>query len=93
MTTWRLSPVKQLITQPHANSARTGVGWDPVLLPEAQWSAEVMPQLVSYVKVIIPGQPAADRAYIFLRSDDPVVVTIITKAQYLALAGSVNFTP
>ncbi len=92
-TVWRLSPVKQLIPQPHAHSARTGVGWDPVLSPEAQWSAEVAPQLVSYVKIIIPGQPAADRSYVFLRSDDAVVVTVITKAQYLAFAGAVNFTP
>jgi hypothetical protein len=48
---------------------------------------------VSYVKVVLPGQPVADRSYVFVRSDDPSKVSMITKAQYLAIAGQVNFTP
>jgi hypothetical protein len=46
---------------------------------------------VSYVKIILPGQPVAERSYVFVRSDDPLTVT--TKAEYLAIAGPENFTP
>lgn len=91
--TWRLEPFKQLIMEPHSQTARGGIGVMPVGLPEAQWSGEYQEQLVSYVKVVIPGQPVADRTYVFLRSDDPVVVKVITKAQYIAIAGPANFTP
>jgi len=94
---WRLTPMQQLMPEPHANTARGGLATTlngaPGALPEAQWFGEVMPQLVGYVKVIIPGQPVANRSYVFLRSDDPIVVTVITKAQYLAIAGAANFTP
>jgi hypothetical protein len=39
-----------------------------------------------------------ERTYVFVRADDPVAddpvkVRIITKAEYLAIAGPVNFTP
>jgi len=92
-TTWRLAPIKQLIAEAHADSAWSGVAPAKDPLPEAVWSGELEAQLVSYVKVIIPGQPVAKRTYVFLRSDDPVIVKLITKAQYLAIAGPDNFTP
>jgi hypothetical protein len=91
--TWRLSPIHQLIVEPHAQTARGGLGAYPDGLPEAQWSPPVQAQLVSYVKVILPGQPVADRSYVFVRSDDWVKVQVISKAQYIALAGGENFTP
>jgi hypothetical protein len=91
--TWRLSPIHQLIVEPHAQTAYGELVGFSDGLPEAQWSPPVQAQLVSYVKVIIPGQPIADRTYVFVRSDDPVNVQVISKAQYIALAGGENFTP
>jgi hypothetical protein len=91
--TWHLSPIHQLIYQTHADTATGAAGGYPDALSEAQWYGPVQAQLVSYVKVVIPGQPIADRTYVFVRSDDWVNVQAITKAQYIALAGTGNFTP
>ncbi|MEO7002410.1 MAG: hypothetical protein ABI068_11355 [Ktedonobacterales bacterium] len=91
--TWQLAPFKQLIVEPHAQTARGGIGIMAEGLPEVQWSGELEEQLASYVKVVIPGQPVTNRTYVFVRSDDPVVVQVITKVQFIAIAGSANFTP
>jgi len=90
---WHLAPLKQLIPTQQHTWVSGGATTNPNALPDAQWSPQVMSQQVSYVKIIMPGELAASRAYVFLRSDDPVTVTVITKAEYLAIAGSANFTP
>src|SRR6185437_3524184 len=61
--TWHLSPIHQLIYQTHADTATGAAGGYPDALSEVQWYGPVQAQLVSYVKVIIPGQPVADRTY------------------------------
>jgi hypothetical protein len=79
--------------EPHADTAWGKLNLESSTLPHAQWYGPVMQQMVSYVKVIIPGQPITDRTYVFVRADDPVKVNSITQAEYLAIAGPVNFTP
>jgi hypothetical protein len=90
---WRLAPLHQLIVEPHAQTAWGALGAYQDGLPEAQWSGPVQAQLVSYVKVVMPGQAVGARRYVFVRSDGPVTVQVISQAQYLALAGGENFTP
>jgi hypothetical protein len=89
--TWQLTPLRQVISDPHLvgrfqiNTADSG-------LPEAGWFVAFQEaHTVSYVKIILPAQPVADRSYVFVRSDDPV--TVITRAEYLAIAGPANFSP
>ncbi|HLY31322.1 MAG TPA: hypothetical protein VKQ36_09855, partial [Ktedonobacterales bacterium] len=95
--TWRLAPLRQIMAEPRPSKARFELATDASGrsngLPEAQWSGVNKLQQVSYVKVVIQGQQVADRSYVFVRSDDPVVVKVITKAEYLAIAGPNNFTP
>lgn len=91
--TWSLAPMSQLNGSADAARIWGGLGANPNDMPEAQWSPPVMTQEVSYLRVVISGQPAASRSYVFVRSDDPVRVTVLSKAEYLAIAGTVNFTP
>ncbi len=93
VTTWRLAPLKQLRPEPHVATTRSVLRTNSNGLSEAQWHGPVMAQLVSYATIILPGQLAADRSHVFVRSDDPVVVAVITEAEYLAFAGLANFTP
>jgi hypothetical protein len=92
--TWHLAPFKQLIPDPHPGSGWYGFNAITTSLPDVSW-LDVVEGVhnVSYVKVIVPGQPVADRSYLFVSSDDPVKVMVITKAQYLSIAGPANFTP
>ncbi len=92
-STWRLVTFKQLTLEPQDDTTWGGVNPANNALPEAIWSGEIESQKVSYFKVNIPGQPVAKRTYVFLRSDDPVVVKVITKAQFIAIAGANNFIP
>jgi len=94
--TWQLAPLQQRFPAPPPRHTRIGMWVTPEGLPEAQWLGPVTEQEVTYliyVKVVIPGQPVADRTYVFFQYDDPVVVKALTKAQYIAIAGSANFTP
>lgn len=93
VTTWRLAPLKQLRPEPHVSTTRSVLRTNSNELSEAQWYGPVMAQLVSYATVILPGQLAADRSHVFVRSDDPVVVAVITEPEYLAFAGLASFTP
>jgi hypothetical protein len=92
--TWHLAPFKQLMLDPHPGSGWYDFRAITTALPEVPWY-DVFEGMhrVSNVKVIIPGQPVADRSYLFVSSDDPVKVLVITKAQYLSIAGPANFTP
>jgi len=91
--TWRLSPMKQLRVETHVATSRSWLTTNPNGLSEVEWSPSFMSQKVSYVKVIIAGQAVSDRSYVFVRSDDPVVVKVMSKADYLAIAGPANFIP
>jgi hypothetical protein len=93
LSSWSLAPLKQVSQDWHADSAWYEFNGRNNALAEATWYGPVMEQLVSYVKVILPGQSVADRSYVFVRSDDPAKVSAITKAEYMAIAGAVNFTP
>jgi hypothetical protein len=90
--TWQLTPLQQVSSDPHPDG-RFQIDTSDSGLPEADWFvAHMGAHTVSYVKIILPGQPVADRSYVFVRSDDPLTVTVITKAEYLAIAGPENFT-
>lgn len=94
--TWRLSPIHQRIYEPHAQTATGVFGAYSDGLPEAQWHWPVVLQgelELSYVKVVLPGQPVANHSYVFVRSDSSANVQVMSKAQYIALAGADNFTP
>jgi hypothetical protein len=93
---WQLTPLEQLLSDRlyHTTAGMEAYPGAASSLPEADWVPVVEGvQVVSYVKVIVPGQPVADRSYVFVRSGDPVTVKVISKAEYLAIAGSANFTP
>lgn len=91
--TWQLTPLQQVSSDPHPDG-RFQIDTSDSGLPEADWFKAFMgAHTVSYVKIILPGQPVADRSYVFVRSDDPLTVIVITKADYLAIAGPENFTP
>lgn len=97
VSTWHLTPLEQLHPDRlyHTGGGQMTMGVPPNEegLPEAVWLEVVEgAHLVSYVKIVIPGQPVADRSYVFVNSDDPVTVTVISKAEYLSIAGA-NFTP
>ncbi len=96
-TTWRLAPLRQIMDEPSPSKARFNLATDASGhsngLPEAIWSGVDGVQQVSYLKVVMPGQPVSQRSYIFVRSDDPVTVNVITESEYLAVAGPANFTP
>jgi hypothetical protein len=93
---WQLTPLQQ--TRPDSNPGwvilNTDANPSDTALPEAVWTTVVMGgTTVSYVKIILPGQPVADRSYVFEGSDDPATVKVISKAEYLRIAGPANFTP
>jgi hypothetical protein len=88
---WQLTLLQQV--DPDPNPGWFGINTGGSGLPEAVWRMVPMGgTTVSYVKVIIPGQPVADRSYVFVGSDDPVTVQVISKAEYLRIAGPANFT-
>ena len=94
--TWQLRPLEQLLSDRlyHTAAGMEAYPGAASSLPEADWVPVVAGvQVVSYVKIVLPGQPAADRSYVFVRSGDPAMVTTISKAEYLSIAGSANFTP
>ena len=96
--TWHLTPLEQLHPDRLYHASGSGrmtynVPANESGLPEADWVA--MPEgvhVVSYVKIALPGQSVADRSYVFVRSDDPVIVTTISKTEYLSIAGGGDFT-
>jgi hypothetical protein len=52
-----------------------------------------MREQVAYFRGPTPKQQGVSRSYVFLRMDDPVVVSVITQAQYISIAGAENFKP
>lgn len=62
-------------------------------LPEVDFYGPVMREQVAYFRGPAPKQQGVSRPYVFLRMDDPVVVSVITQAQYISIAGSENFKP
>ena len=79
---------------------RPGVVWGivphdrtPHPLPEVDFYGPVMREQVAYFRGPTPKQQGVSRSYVFLRMDDPVVVSVITQAQYISIAGAENFKP
>ena len=89
--TWRLAPLRQMRPEPHVDTAWSWLRIQQEGLPEVKWEGPLMGERVSFVRVILPGQPTADQPAIFVRSDDPVEVKLIAKAEYIAIAGLNNY--
>jgi hypothetical protein len=89
----RLEPLKQLTAETSENTENgeiyPGVGG----LPEVDFNGPVMRESVAYFRGPASNQQKSSRSYVFLRMDDPVVVSVITQAQYISIAGAENFKP
>lgn len=91
-TSWNLVPLKQVRDEQHVDTSRYEIPSDPGQTPQVEFYGPVMQQQVAYFTDIVPGQPASKNPHIFMRIDDPAAVALITQAEYLSIAGSVNFT-
>lgn len=86
---WHLEPLIQL-----RDDARGGILWsNPININQVghstiYWYGPVMQEQVAFFRYTALRKPPA---YIFVRIDDPTTVQIISKAQYLAIAGKQNF--
>lgn len=88
---WQLAPLQQLITDPHPNDSIASFSIEQIGHPEIVWYGPVMFEEVAFFKQMASSHSASDSSYIFVRIDDPYIVKVITKAQYLAIAGQQNF--
>ena len=83
--TWHLAPLKQPLKEPDpSNPAYYGLYLDQTKFPSITFYGPVMEQQVAFFRDATPD-------YIFLRLGDTGPVQIITKAEYLAIAGPKNF--
>jgi len=83
--TWHLAPLKQLLKEPNpSNPAYYGLYLDQTKFPSITFYGPVMEQQVAFFRDAAPD-------YIFLRLGSTGPVQIITKAEYLAIAGPKNF--
>lgn len=82
--TWSLMPLEQVSQEAHENTAYYGFFLDTTTLNEVSWHEPAMDQQVSYLEYTAKmGQ-----AYLFLKRGDPSVVLVITRSEYLSIAGS-----
>ncbi|HKF37372.1 MAG TPA: hypothetical protein VKB35_10780 [Ktedonobacteraceae bacterium] len=77
-------PLEQVSQEAHENTAYYGFFLDTTTLNEVSWHEPAMDQQVSYLEYTAKmGQ-----AYLFLKRGDPSVVLVITRSEYLSIAGS-----
>jgi hypothetical protein len=88
---WQLAPLDQIIDDPHPNDSTTSFSVEQIGHQEIIWYGPVMFEQVAFFKQTISSHSASHSSYIFVRIDNPRMVTVITKAQYLAIAGQKNF--
>ena len=89
---WRLNPLlKQLIEEPHRDTTKEAIMDDlgQVGITSVEFYGPVMNEQVAYFRPTA-AQSSSHKTYIFIRMDSPNITTI-TKEQYLAIAGSMNF--
>jgi len=83
---WHLTPLRQLVWQPHRESARYTLSISQDELPEIQWVGPIMREQVGYFVHKTKKQPGREKRSIFVRLDHPSKVTMLTKSEYLAIA-------
>jgi hypothetical protein len=85
--TWKLAPLKQTTDEP-------GKGyWYGLSIQTQQpsgvlWFGPVKGETVAFFK---ENETKPDASYVFVRFDDATLVKVITRAQYLEIAGQENF--
>ena len=82
--TWSLTPLEQVSQETHENTAYYGFFLDTATLNEVSWHEPAMDQQVSYLEY----KAKMGQAYLFLKRGDPSVVTVITRSEYLSIAGT-----
>ena len=94
VTPWRLAPLKQVADEPHVGKPRYELATNLTEFLEVKWYGSVTKTRVAFfsrrdaASQLIPGISP-----IFVRMDDPMLVTTISQAEYLSLAGLRNFAP
>jgi len=89
-TSWSLALLKQVENEPHKDTTWYGIYPGFSGLPEVKWYGPVKEQQVAYFKVAGSVRGNQQPTYVFVRSDDPLVVRIITMEEYLKIAGPEN---
>ncbi len=90
-TPWNIKPLKQLFVDSNPNE--TGsiyVGQNN--FPDITWYGPVMMQQVAFFKDTSNKNAGPDAPHVFLRLGTPNVVSTISKAEYLAIAGQENYS-
>ncbi len=88
---WKLAPLKQMIDEMHP-----GVFTDlfsdlhPLGIPTIAFNIPATTGQVAYFRLVQPAHSTSQPAYVFLKMDQPTLVSLITKEQFLAIAGPGN---
>ncbi|GER92260.1 hypothetical protein KDW_64220 [Dictyobacter vulcani] len=88
---WQLTPLIQIMPISHMDSSWTFLYVDQKAHPEIQWTGPIRKQAVSLIKYTPTGARKASPIYMFFLGKDSHTLRIITKEDYLKLAGPENF--
>ena len=88
---WKLAQLKQVINEPHPGES-TYRFWDlhPLGIPTIAFYVPITTGQVAYFRLVQPAHSTSHPVYLFLRMDHPTLVSLITKEQFLAIAGPGN---
>ena len=91
---WKLAPLKQMINDPHPGSF-TNRFWDlhPLGIPTIAFDVPITTGQVAYFHLVQPAHSTRQPVYVFLRMDHPTIVSLISKDQFVAIAGPGNVQP
>jgi hypothetical protein len=78
------SAICLLVVGEYENTAYYGFFLDTTTLNEVSWDNPAMDRQVSYLEY----KAKMGQAYLFLKRGDPSVVTVITRSEYLSIAGT-----
>ncbi len=91
---WQLAPLKQTINEPHPGGfIERFSDLHPLAIPTIAFSVPITTGQVAYFRLIQPTHSTSQPVYLFLRIDHPTLVSLITKKQFLAIAGPGNLQP
>ena len=89
---WTLTPLQQMIDEPHPGNSTYGFeDLSRIGIPTIEFYGPVMMEQVAYFRLVKPTQSTSRPTHIFLKMDHPVLVSLISQEQYLAIAGSENY--
>ena len=91
---WKLAPLKQSINDPHPGGFIDSFSdLHPPGIPTITFNVPITTGQVAYFRLIQPAHSTSQPVYIFLKMDQPTLVSLITKEQFLAIAGPGNLQP